>query len=93
MAKLNREQLKNDWKCKIILNGITQMIENARLKGYDIIKILTTVLCHVIYYSCDERSQELFEKTAEIVKNSILDGLKEIEKLEKEEENGHKQTN
>lgn len=93
MAKLNREEIKNDWKCKIILSCITEMIENARLKGVDIIIILTTVMCRVIYYSCEVRSQELFESTAENVKNSILDGLRFMEEEEKEEKDGHKQTN
>lgn len=88
MTNANREELKNDWKCKIIMKSIIKMIENARLKGFDALVILITVMCDVIYNTCEERSQELFETTAENIKNSILDGLQEMEKQEKEEENG-----
>lgn len=90
MAKHNREQLKNDWKSKIILSCITEMIENARLRGVDIIIILSTLMCRAIYYSCEERSQELFKSTVENIKNSILDGLRFMEEQEKEDENGQK---
>ena len=87
------KEVVNDWKCEIIMKGIFKMIESAKLPGYDIIACLVTVMCNVIYFTCEERNQELFEKAAEHVRQSILDGVKEIEKLEKEEENGHKQTN
>lgn len=90
MAKHNREQLKNDWKSKIILSCITEMIENARLRGVDIIIILSTLMCRAIYYSCEKRSQELFKSTVENIKNSILDGLRFMEEQEKEDENGQK---
>ena len=80
----------NDWKCEIIMKAIFKMIESAKLPGYEIIACLLTVMCDVIYYTCDERSQELFENAAENVKKNILDGIKEIEKLEKEKNNGQK---
>lgn len=90
MAKSNLKEKVNDWKCEIIMKGLFKMIESAKLPGYEIIACLITVMCDVIYYTCDERSQELFENAAENIKQSILDGLKEIEKLEKEENNGKK---
>lgn len=90
MDKVKREEIKNDWKCKIIMHCILEMIQNARLKGYDIMVILTTVMCDVLYHTCEERSQELFEEAAETIKQSILDGVKEIVKQEKEDENGQK---
>ena len=93
MAKANRKELMNDWKCEIIMKAIFKMIEDAKLPGYDIIACLVTVMCNVIYFTCENRSQELLEKAAENVKQSVLDGLKEIEKLEKEEKNEQKQTN
>ena len=90
MSKSNIKQAVNDWKCEIIMKGIFKMIESAKLPGYDIIACLVTVMCNIIYFTCEERSQELFEKAAENVRQSILDGVKEIEKLEKEDENGQK---
>ena len=93
MAKSNVKEAVNDWKCEIIMKGIFKMIESAKLPGYDIIACLVTVMCNVIYFTCENRSQELLEKAAENVKQSVLDGLKEIEKLEKEEKNEQKQTN
>ena len=93
MAKSNVKEAVNDWKCEIIMKGIFKMIESAKLPGYDIIACLVTVMTNVIYFTCEERSQELFEKAAENVRQSILDGVKEIEKLEKEEKDGHKQAN
>ena len=93
MSKSNIKQTVNDWKCEIIMKGIFKMIESAKLSGYDIIACLVTVMTNVIYFTCENRSQELLEKAAENVKQSVLDGLKEIEKIEKEEENEQKQTN
>lgn len=93
MAKPKMKEVVNDWKCEIIMKGIFKMIESAKLPGYDIIACLVTVLCNIIYFTCEKRNQELFEKAAENVRQSILDGVKEIEKLEKEEKNGHKQAN
>ena len=90
MGKANLKEAVNDWKCEIIMKGIFKMIESAKLPGYDVIACLVTVLCNVIYFTCEDRSQELIEKAAEHVKQSILDGVKEIEKLEKEDENGQK---
>lgn len=90
MAKVNLKETANDWKCEIIMKGIFKMIESAKLPGYDIIACLVTVMCNVIYFTCEDRSQELIEKAAEHVRQSILDGVKEIEKLEKEDENGQK---
>ena len=93
MAKPKMKEVVNDWKCEIIMKGIFKMIESAKLSGYDIIACLVTVMTNVIYFTCENRSQELLEKAAENVKQSVLDGLKEIEKIEKEEENEQKQTN
>ena len=93
MAKSKVKEAVNDWKCEIIMKGIFKMIESAKLPGYDIIACLVTVLCNIIYFTCEKRNQELFEKAAENVRQSILDGVKEIEKLEKEENNGQKQAN
>ena len=93
MAKSNIKEAVNDWKCEIIMKSIFKMIESAKLPGYDIIACLVTVMCDVIYNTCTEKSQELFEQAAENVRQSILDGVKEIEKLEKEEKDGHKQAN
>lgn len=93
MAKPKMKEAVNDWKCEIIMKGIFKMIESAKLPGYDIIACLVTVMTNIIYFTCVDRSQELLEKAAENVKQSILDGLKEIEKLEKEEKNEQKQTN
>lgn len=90
MAKSKMKEVVNDWKCEIIMKGIFKMIESAKLPGYDIIACLVTVMTNVIYFTCVDRSQELLEKAAENVKQSILDGVKEIEKLEKEDENGQK---
>ena len=90
MAKSKVKEKVNDWKCEIIMKGIFKMIESAKLPGYDVIACLVTVMCNIIYFTCKERSQELLEKAAENVKQSILDGVKEIEKLEKEENNGQK---
>ncbi len=90
MAKVNKKELIKDWKCTIIMKGIYKMIENAKLPGYDIIACLNVVMCDVIYNTCTERSQKLFEETAENVKKSILEGLKKIEELEKEKNNGQK---
>lgn len=90
MAKVNLKETVNDWKCEIIMKAIFKMIEDAKLPGYDIIASLITVMCNVMYVTCENKSQEIFEKTAEHVKQSILDGVKEIEKQEKEEENGQK---
>ena len=87
------KEVVNDWKCEIIMKGIFKMIESAKLPGYDIIACLVTVLCNIIYFTCEKRNQELFEKAAENVRQSIIDGVKEIEKLEKEENNGQKQAN
>lgn len=93
MAKPKIKEAVNDWKCEIIMKGIFKMIESAKLPGYDIIASLVTVLCNVIYFTSVNRSKEIFEDAAEHIKQSILDGVKEIEKMEKEEENGHKQAN
>ena len=93
MSKPKMKEAVNDWKCEIIMKGIFKMIESAKLPGYDIIACLVTVMCNVIYFTCENRSQELFEKAAENVRQSILDGVKEIEKMEKEEKDGHKQAN
>ena len=93
MAKPNMKEAVNDWKCEIIMKGIFKMIESAKLPGYDIIACLVTVLCNVLYFTCDNGNQELLEKAAEHVRLSILDGVKEIEKMEKEEKNEQKQTN
>lgn len=90
MAKSNIKETVNDWKCEIIMKSIFKMIEDAKLPGYDIIASLITVMCNVMYVTCETRTQEIFEKTAENIKQSILDGLKEIEKLEKEDANGQK---
>ena len=90
MAKANRKELMNYWKCEIIMKAIFKMIEDAKLPVYDIIASLVTVMCNVLYFTCEDRSQELLEEAAEHVKQSILDGVKEIEKQEKEEENGQK---
>ena len=87
------KEVVNDWKCEIIMKGIFKMIESAKLPGYDIIACLVTVMTNVIYFTCVDRSQELLEKAAENVKQSILDGVKEIDKQEKEENNGQKQAN
>lgn len=92
MAKPKMKEVVNDWKCEIIMKGIFKMIESAKLPGYDVIACLVTVLCNVIYFTCEDRSQELIEEAAEHVKQSILDGVKEIERLEKEEKDGQKQT-
>jgi len=92
MAKSNLKETTNDWKCEIIMKGIFKMIESAKLPGYDIIACLVTVLCNVIYFTSENRSQEIFEEAAEHIKQSILGGVKEIDKMEKEENNGQKQT-
>ena len=93
MSKSNIKKTVNDWKCAIIMNAMFKMFEDAKLPGYDIIACLITVMCNVIYETCEHRNQELFNKTAENIKQSIIDGLNEIEKLEKEEKNEQKQTN
>lgn len=90
MAKSNVKEMANDWKCEIIMKGIFKMIESAKLPGYDIIACLVTVLCNVLYFTCEDKSQELLEEAAEHVKQSLLDGVKEIEKQEKEDQNGQK---
>ncbi len=90
MSKANVKETANDWKCQIIMQGIFKLIEMSKLPGYDIIASLVTVLCNVIYFTSENRSQEIFEEAAEHIKQSILNGVKEIEKMEKEEENGQK---
>ena len=90
MKKANRKLSMIETKCIILTKGILHLIECAQLKGFDIIACLITVMCNVIYETSDNKSTELYEKTAEYVKNTLLEGLKEIEKIEKEVNNGQK---
>lgn len=88
MVKTNRKLSTKDWKCVMLTNGILKLIECAELRGHQVLACLITAMCNVIYETSDKRSTELYVKTAEYIKDTLLEGLKEIEKLEKEENNG-----
>lgn len=90
MKIANKKLSMQEWKCVILTKSILHLIESTELQGYNVISCLITVMCHVIYETSDKKCTELYERTAEYVKNTILDGMKEIEKIEKEVENGQK---
>lgn len=90
MEIANKKLTLQERKCVILTRSILQLIECSELRGYKVIACLITVMCNVIYETSDNKCTELYERTAEYVKNTILDGMKEIEKIEKEEKNGQK---
>ena len=66
--------------------AILEMLAKVKMRGYDAIAILVTVLVDVIYTTAVKKGDEQWKHTIEGISDHLMKGLKMYEKSDKEED-------
>lgn len=71
-----------------LVDVILRMFKHSKLKGFDLVTVLVTLLTEVIYSTCDDdkRNKVQWEKVSKLISKKLLEGLMFYDKAEKEEE-------